>query len=74
MKPIYRRILAGIIAVITSLVAVASTLPPEATLTAIPLQSWLIAILSGLTGVYTPKPDAVIENEAPPTVVHHTEE
>lgn len=57
MKPIARRILSGVIALLTSLGAVAAALPPEATIAAVPLSAWILALLAGATGVYAPKPE-----------------
>jgi len=54
MNSILKRIIAGGIAIATSLAAVVSTLPNDVTISQIPLISWLIAVLSGLTGFYSP--------------------
>jgi hypothetical protein len=59
MKPIHRRIISALIAMVTSLSAVASTLPPDAHLSSIPMLAWLLAVLAGLTGFYSPKEPVV---------------
>lgn len=73
MKPIHKRIIASLLAVLASLTAVASTLPPDVTLDQIPLISWLIALSSGLTGFYAPNTVVKDEPDTAPTV-HTTEE
>lgn len=39
---------------LTSLAAVVSAMPVETTLAMVPLHSWLLALLAGVTGVYAP--------------------
>lgn len=55
MSFVTKRIIAALIAMLASLTAVASTLPPEATLASIPMVSWMIAMSSGLAGFYAPR-------------------
>lgn len=54
MKPMYRAILAGLVGFISALAAVVTTLPPDLTLSQVPLSAWLLASVSGLTSVYAP--------------------
>lgn len=58
MSPTVRRILSGFIAALISLAAVTAALPPEATIASVPLHAWIIALLTGATGAYSPKPEA----------------
>lgn len=54
MKPVYRRIIASLVAFLSALAASAATLPVDVSLTDIPLIAWLMASVSGLTGFYSP--------------------
>ena len=58
MSPIARQILSGVIAMLTALGAVAAALPPESTVAAVPFHAWILALLAGVTGAYSPKPEA----------------
>lgn len=65
MKSIHKRIISALIAMVTSLSAVASTLPADAHLSSIPMLAWMLAVLAGLTGFYSPKEPIVdIQSDA----------
>lgn len=55
MKPVYKRIISALIAMVTSLSAVAATLPQDAKLASIPMLARMLAVLAGLTWFYSPK-------------------
>lgn len=62
MSPMMRRVLSGVIAMLVSLGAVTAALPPEVTLSNVPLHAWILALLAGATGVYSPKPESTPPN------------
>ena len=54
MSPVAKRVISCLIGVLTALAAVTAALPENATLASVPIHAWIMALLSGVTGAYSP--------------------